>query len=265
MENNLLYSIYLKRAAMPIIRGELKMAKKNHFLVVDTETTQTDMVADFGATITDVKGNIITSCGVMVNGIFTDSENHPLFFDSNLPSDALWSRDGADKRYKKYNDMVKSGSRMIASVNAINRWLEKANAQYKPILTAYNIGFDLQKCRNTAIDLDIFENKFDLMAIAQTLLINNKNFLKFCLENHCFNPPTKKRNMTFQMKAETVGSYVKGYFSDEPHTALEDIIDFEIPILKYILKRLSVKKILNSEYSAISWNNRQVKDYFRVK
>lgn len=238
---------------------------KNHFLIVDTETTQDNLVADFGAVISDSKGEIITSCGVMVDGVFTDSENHPLFFDSSLPPDALWSKSGADDRYKKYTNMVKSGHRMIASVNAINRWLDRANGQYKPILTAYNIGFDLDKCRKTAINLDVFENKFDLMAVAQNLLLNNKRFLRFCLDNHCFNPRTKHGNMTFQMKAETVGSYVKGYFSDEPHTALEDVMDFELPILKYILKRLSVKKILNSDFNSISWTDRQVKDYFRVK
>ena len=34
------------------------MAKRDYFLIVDTETTQTDMVADFGAIICDRKGNI---------------------------------------------------------------------------------------------------------------------------------------------------------------------------------------------------------------
>ena len=238
---------------------------KNYFLTIDTETTQDDMVADFAATISDKQGNVLNSCAVLVDGIFTDAENHPLFFDSSLPSSALWSRSGADRRYKIYNDMVKNGTRMVASVNGVNAWLAKASAVYNPILTAYNLPFDLGKCKTTGIILNDFNRRFDMMNIAQNLLVNNKRFLKFCLENHCFNAPTSRRNMTFQMKAETVGSFLKGYFSDEPHTALEDIIEFELPILRYILKKISVKKLIDANLSGISWQDRQVKDYFKVK
>ena len=66
------------------------MSKKQYFLIVDTETTQNDLVADFGAVIVDRKGKIITQCAVMVDGIFTDSENNPLFFDSRADGSALW-------------------------------------------------------------------------------------------------------------------------------------------------------------------------------
>ena len=48
------------------------MSKKQYFLIVDTETTQNNLVADFGAVIVDRKGKIITQCAVMVDGIFTD-------------------------------------------------------------------------------------------------------------------------------------------------------------------------------------------------
>ena len=99
------------------------MSKKQYFLIVDTETTQNNLVADFGAVIVDRKGKIITQCAVMVDGIFTDSENNPLFFDSKADGSALWSRSSADKRYRAYTQMVANGSRMIASVAAINRWL----------------------------------------------------------------------------------------------------------------------------------------------
>ena len=85
------------------------MAKKQHFLIIDTETTQDNLVADFGAVICDRKGRIQTQCAVMVDGIFTDSHNHPLFFDSSAKSDALWSRKGADRRYAKYQEMVTDG------------------------------------------------------------------------------------------------------------------------------------------------------------
>jgi len=238
---------------------------KNYFLTVDTETTQSDQVADFAAVITDSKGQIMAQCAVMVNGIFTDEINHHLFFDSKLDSDALWSKQGADKRYMVYNTMLKEGSRMLASVAGINSWLAKANKQFSPILTAYNLPFDLGKCANTGIDLTIFDRRFDLMAVAQNMFVKDKKFLTFVLENHLFNNPTKLGNMTFQMKAETVANFLSGMVQAEPHTALEDIIDFELPILRAVLKKYSVRKLLSLEFSSVSWQNRQVKDYFKVK
>jgi hypothetical protein len=44
--------------------------KKDYYLIIDTETTMSDKVADFGAVVVDRKGNIQTQCGVLVNGVF---------------------------------------------------------------------------------------------------------------------------------------------------------------------------------------------------
>ncbi len=239
--------------------------KKQYFMLVDTETTQDQKVADFGAVICDRKGYIYNSCSVLVDGIFTDKENHPLFFDSNLPENALWSRKSADARYGKYNRMVAEGSRMVASVAGINSWISKAVNQYNPTLTAYNLPFDLGKCINTEIDFSMVENKFCLMAVAQNLALKDKSFLDFCLENHFFGNRTDLGNMVFQMKAETIGNYINGTLDHEPHTALEDVIYWEIPILKWIFKKLSLRKIMAGNYRSVSWQNRQVKDFYKVK
>jgi len=239
--------------------------KKQYFLIVDTETTQDQLVADFGAVVCDRKGNVYNQCGIMVDGIFTDSENHPLFFDSSQPKNALWSKESADKRYGIYNRMVAEGSRMVASVAGINSWLAKVKANYNPVLTAYNLPFDLGKCRNTAIDLSIFEQNFCLMAVAQNLVIKDKRFLQFCLENHLFGNRTELGNMVFQMKAETIGNYISGSLDHEPHTALEDVVFWELPILKWIFKRLSLKKVMDSNFRSVAWQNRQVKDFYKVR
>ena len=44
--------------------------KKDYYLIIDTETTINDKVADFGAVICDRKGNIADQCGVLVSGVF---------------------------------------------------------------------------------------------------------------------------------------------------------------------------------------------------
>ena len=239
--------------------------KKDYFLLVDTETTQNQLVADFGAVICDRKGNIVNQCAVMVDGVFTDKEKNHLFFDSSAPSTALWSRDSADVRYEIYDRMIKNGSRLIGSVAAINNWISKAIAVYNPILTAYNLPFDLGKCRNTGIDLTAFNRSFCLMAVAQNLALRDRSFLQFCLDNHLFGNRTGLGNMVFQMKAETLGNYIAGTLEHEPHTALEDVIFWEIPILKWVFKKYSVRKVLSEQWSSIAWQNRQVKDFYKVK
>jgi len=141
---------------------------KNYFLIVDTETTQDQKVADFGAVVCDKKGNVVASCGVLVKDIF-DNPNHPLFFDSSAPSSALWSKKGADLRYARYTEMLNNGSRMLASVGAINRWLARIKSQYNPILTAYNLSFDKDKCNKTDIDLALFDRRFCLWYASYTI------------------------------------------------------------------------------------------------
>ena len=129
---------------------------KNYFLTIDTETTQDQLVADFAATITDKKGRIVNQCAILVKDIYTNADEHPLFHDSGDVA-SIWSKASLPARYARYDRMVEGGSRMIASVGAVNRWLDKAASTYRPVLTAYNLAFDAHKCANTGIDLTMFD------------------------------------------------------------------------------------------------------------
>jgi hypothetical protein len=237
--------------------------KKQYFLIVDTETTQDQLVADFGAIVVDRKGNIVAQCAVMVNGIFTNPTDHPLFFDSKAPASALWSKASSDRRYDMYSRMIANGTRMVASVASINRWLDKVAAQYNPVLTAYNLSFDLGKCANTGIDLTMFDRSFCLWNAAYTQWAHTKSYRNAVLAMHAFNAPTEYGNMTYKTNAETMTRFVVGNFSleDEPHTALEDAVYYELPILKALLKKRSVKWLLN-ETRSYNWREVQVRDWF---
>lgn len=231
------------------------MAKKQWFCVVDVETSITDKVVDFGAVICDRNGEIATQCAVMVNTVFGIDD---LFYDRN--ASGIWAQSSVNRRMENYNNMLNSGSRMLASVNAINRWLEKANGKYSPILTAYNLPFDTAKCANTDIDLTIFADRFDLWAAAVGNICNTKGFKQFVLNNHRFNNPTEKGNMTYKTDAETVTGYLSGNMTEEPHTSIEDIIGYEIPTLVHILK----KKDWRKKITPYAWAQHQVKDHFHV-
>lgn len=239
------------------------MAKRDYFLVVDTETTQDDKVADIGCIVTDRKGVIYNQMAVLTNGIYTDMANHPLFFTSDKTG--IWSKKGQDNRYSIYQTMVENGTRMIASVAAINIWLAKIKEKYDPILTAYNLTFDQGKCANTGIDLVQFDKNFCLWHAAFNKWAHTKNYRNFVLQVHAFNKPTDLGNMSYKTNAETMARFVLGDMNlpDEPHTALEDAVYYELPILLKLVN--TTKKRVYMEPKTFNWRKVQVKDWYQAK
>lgn len=231
------------------------MAKKQWFAILDTETTMQNTVADLGIIICDREGNIAKSLGILVNGHYGTYE---LFHDKN--ANDIWGYDGLRKREQAYINMLDSGTRMLASVNAVNKWINQAIGTYNPTLTAYNLAFDKDKCEKTGIDLSGFQNNFCLWQAAVGNICNTKKFREYIIANHAFNKVTEFGNMTFQTNAEIVCGFIKGY-EKEPHTALEDARDFELPILREIVK----KKNWKEKITPYNWRDFQVKDHFVAK
>lgn len=249
------------------------MAKKDYFLLVDTETTQPmkarnedeenipAMVADFGAIIVDRKGREYARCAVMVHGVFGE---FPLFYSSDR-HDNVFGKHTLDRRMIRYQEMLENGNRQLASVNAINRWLENVKGKYDPILTAYNLPFDTGKCNNTGIDLTGFDKKFCLMAASQDKWGKSKKYRQFVLDYHVFNPPTGNGNMTYRTNAETMARFVLNNptLEDEPHTALEDAVYYELPLLTALVNTTPRKKWMNP--TPYAWQHYQVRDWYQPK
>lgn len=241
------------------------MAKKDFFLTIDTETTQDELVADFAAVITDKKGNIHAQMAVLVHGVFNEREQHPLFHIFGDSGD-LWSKAGLPKRYENYTNMVNGGTRMISSVAAINVWLAKAHAQFNPYLTAYNLAFDLGKCANTGINLtDFADRQFCLWHSAVAKWGYSKAYKNFILATASFNNPTKLRNFSYKTNAEVMTRFVTNQpmLEDEPHTALEDVLYYELPILNKLVQTTKKKQWLNPP--SFNWRKVQVADHFTAK
>lgn len=150
------------------------MARKQFFAILDTETTINDTVADFAIVICDRNGNIYNQCAVLVHGHYGSME---LFHDKN--ANDIWGYSGLQKRKAQYTAMLDNGLRMVASVNAINKWINQAIGKYNPTLTAYNLAFDLTKCANTGIDLSGFNSKFCLWQAAIGNICKPKNTNSF--------------------------------------------------------------------------------------
>lgn len=231
------------------------MAKKQFFAILDTETTINNTVADFAIIIVDRQGKIHNQCAVLINGHYNNFE---LFHDKK--ANDIWGYAGLEKRKANYVKMLDNGTRMLASVNAVNKWINQAIGKYDPILTAYNLAFDLDKCQNTDIDLSGFSNKFCLWQAAIGNICNSKKYRQFVLDNHLFNKPTVNHNMTFSTTAESVCGFIDGEFKIEPHTALEDARDFELPILQAIVN----KRDWREKMTPYNWKQFQVKDHFKA-
>lgn len=232
------------------------MAKKQFFAILDTETTMENTVADFAIIIVDREGIIHNQCAVMVKDHYGKFE---LFHDK--AANDIWGYGGLERRKSNYVNMLNSGKRMLASVNAVNKWIDQAIGKYNPELTAYNLAFDLDKCQKTGIDLSGFKSQFCLWQASVGNICKTKKYKQFCLENHGFNSVTQQGNMTFKTNAEMVCGFINGEFKEEPHTALEDARDFELPILREILK----KKGWREKITPYNWRDYQVKDNFTAK
>jgi len=210
--------------------------KKHTYLIVDTETTKYQTVADFGAVIMTRDGTIIEQFGAMVGGHFGKM---PLFSDPKADPSAFWSEQSAQRRAKHYDDMLESGERSISSPALINKWLERVRGQHDPILTAYNIAFDFGKCRNTKINLGIFSSRFCLMKAAKRHFVN-EDYMSFCVDNNRLTP-TGLASTT----ADSMATYIVGNdLAPEPHTALEDARDYEAVILAKILETTTRAQLL---------------------
>lgn len=232
------------------------MAKKQYFAILDTETTMENTVADFAIIICDRDGKIFNQCAVMVKDHYQKFE---LFHDK--AANDIWGYAGLERRKSNYVDMLNSGRRMLASVNAINTWINQAIGKYNPELTAYNLAFDLDKCEKTGINLTGFTSKFCLWQASVGNICGTKQFKQFVLDNHGFNNATQFGNMTMKTNAEIVAGFISGDFKTEPHTALEDARDFEMPILCEIVKKRKWKE----KITPYNWRAFQVKDHFTVK
>lgn len=235
------------------------MAKKKYFIVIDTETTVSQKVVDFGAVIVDKQGNVMASCAVLIAETFCDREQHALFHDQ---SSGLWGKRHLPRRYAEYEAMLKDGRRMLANVAAVNRWLAKAVATYNPVATAYNKAFDWGKMRNTGIDCDMFSKSFCMWHAAAARWGTSKKYRQFVLDVVGFNPPTDKGNMSYLTNAEIMARFVLGQpeLPDEPHTAYEDAIGYEVPILVELVRNTPVADYMNPP--GYDWKKYQVKDWF---
>ena len=211
---------------------------RHHYLLVDTETTIRQTVADFGAVVMTKQGKIVEQFGALINGHFGTL---PLFSNPTAKPEDFWSTQMAHRRHKHYDALLDQGQRSICSPTLVNLWLARILGQYNPVVTAYNLSFDLGKCANTGIDLGIFSQRFCSMKVAKKVIGIRADYQQFCFDQNLLTAKKRKPQMT----ADAMAKFVVGEdLPNEPHTALEDARDYEAPILASILKKVSRTNLL---------------------
>jgi len=214
---------------------------KHYYLIVDTETTAKNTVADFGAVIVDRQGVIHEQFGVLIDGHFGTL---PLFSDHRAPAEAFFSTQMLHRRRKHYDQLLANGQRSLCSASLVNLWLARVLGQYDPVLTAYNLSFDFGKCANTDIDLGIFSQRFCLMKAAKRVIGTRADYVQFCNDRGLITPTGKPRMTADAMAKFLDDTNYDGSLEDEPHTALEDARDYEAMILYALLRDLSRNKLV---------------------
>jgi hypothetical protein len=185
--------------------------------IVDTETTIDNTVADFGAVVADLAtGEILDEIGCLIYDQFDEIE---LWSNPYADKGDFWSRQHTRTRRKQYVRRIKNGQRSIASENLVNVWLAKNVGRYNPTPTGINVG--------------MFRKEFCLLKKAREHFSECADFVAWC---HKRNALTKTGKPSFT--ADNVARFILGDALDpEPHTALEDARDYELPIAKYLYER----------------------------
>ena len=200
--------------------------------ITDCETTKDNMVADFGAVTADLstgESEILDEIGTLVYGQF---DRKDLFFNPRADADDFWSKQNARARRKDYERRIEAGQRSIAAPALINFWLAKNLARYPELaITAYNSSFDFPKFDKTGINISGFRRRFCLFRDkAKPFLELYAPFQEWARDTGAL---TAKGNVSYT--ADNVARFILGDNLDpEPHTALEDARDYELPIAQWL-------------------------------
>lgn len=202
-------------------------------MISDCETSKDGRVVDFGAVWADLEtGEILDEIGCLIYGQFDRTE---LFFNPRAKASDFWSKQNLRARRKDYQRRIEHGQRSIAAPALINTWIAKNLGKYpSSFVTAYNSSFDFPKFDKTGINIGGFRRRFCLFRDkAKPFFTNHAPFQDWARRTGAL---TAKGNVSYT--ADNVARFILGDDLDpEPHTALEDARDYELPIAQYLFNK----------------------------
>lgn len=197
--------------------------------IVDTETTKSGMVYDFGAAIMNAAtGEIIDTMNVIVEETFNDVSLMTTSYYANKIPAYLEAINAGALEVLGFSDCFKRFGALLESYNVRSVW-------------AYNMAFDFKALNRTVAELSNgFVTSFfpasvkcyDLMSSAINLIGNTRRYQKWAIE-HNYVTPTGRARAT----AETMFRFIADDDSFiEEHTALSDAV-VEADILAHLVAK----------------------------
>lgn len=222
--------------------------------IIDTETVNKN--AEFGF---NANGNLVFDLGVVVwttDGTIVESYNaivKEVWEDPTAMKNYVFSQD----KLNWYKKEIAEGRLLVKPMKDVAAEMRTLYKKYKnPILSAYNVTFDIRAIKDTAIELKaglVFDfdgaEVWDIYHMACQALKGNDNFITACVDNGFV---TEKGNI--KATAESVYSFIHSdYTFIEDHTALSDAV-IEADILEWVLKLEDSKKTyFNRDASSAAW------------
>ena len=96
--------------------------------------------------------------------------------------------------------MLIDGRRSQCSVALINEWLAGVLGRYNPVLTAYNLVFDMGSTGKTGIKLGMFGSRFCLMKAAKKTIGVLADYQDFCKDRGLMTEGGKDSSKTLNRK-----------------------------------------------------------------
>ena len=197
--------------------------------IIDTETTKSGMVYDFGAAIMNAAtGEIVATMNAVVEETFSDvSGMATAYYAAKIPA-YLEAINAGALEVLGFGDCFKRFGALLESYDVRSVW-------------AYNMAFDYKALNRTIAELSNgFVTSFfpasvkcyDLMSSAINLVGNTRRYQKWAIE-HDYVTPTGRASAT----AETMFRFIADDDSFiEDHTALSDAI-VEADILAHLVAK----------------------------
>ena len=200
--------------------------RKNYYLIVDTETANTNddnmndpLVYDIGGAIVDKKGKVYETFSFIIYEIF--------FGMQDIMNSAYY----ADK-IPMYKEEINNGTRKIVTYFSAKRYIKELCHKWNvKAIIAHNMFFDYKATNQTQRYLTKSKYRYffpygielwDTMKMAHDTICKQKSYINWCKENGFM---TKHRKPRPQEKAETIYRYLIGDTNFiESHTGLEDVM-----------------------------------------
>ena len=210
--------------------------------IIDTETTRSGMVYDFGAAIMSAAtGEIVDTMNAIIEETFNDvSDMATSYYAAKIPA-YLEAINAGELKVLPFSECFKRFSALLESHNVHSVW-------------AYNMAFDFKALNRTITELSngfitcFFPGNvtcYDLMSSAINLVGNTRRYQKWAIA-HDYVTPTGRARAT----AETMFRFISDDASFvEDHTALSDAI-IEADILAHLVAKKSGYKHHGEKWGA---------------